>query len=355
MCALIAAFGVEHVVTTSRAFTSRAFTSGRTRAWWVRVAVGLTFAAYMVALAVANERHLATQQGQGSWVLAESVVPALLALAVLAIVFGMRRWGPKLRSSAIVAIPVLLAVESLLVTTPWLPRVASADYYPQSGSLQFLEQQLGHERFAAEGLLMFPSTNDYYGLRAVSGHSFIAPSWHDLVQSTSRGTFSLPTVTVLGDSEKVATSPVLDLLAAKYFVSSPDAEPFGTLSGRAARVRFGDLRSRQARSRHDCLRTVARVDFALVGATQLRGSLDYLDVTVRDSQGKSIATGSRRLLQQAATQTVSVAIPGEGLSATREPAWVEIALGLRPATPPASQPTAVGRSTSASSDRTPTA
>ena len=321
LCALIAAFGVEHVVTSTAKRKSP-----RTRRWWIRLGVLAMLAAYVAALVVADEHHRTAPIGQVSWVLRQSVIPALLGLGVLVIAFGMKRWGPRLRSSAIVAIPVLLAVESLLVTTPWFPRVASADYYPQSGSLQFLEQQLGHERFAAEGLMGFQSTTTFYGLRSVTGHSFTTPTWRDLAVATSPGTVSLPTLSMLGDSEQVATSPILDVLAAKYFVSAPETEPFGTkvdappadgsVSFGAGAAAHGTIPSEPMRA----------VDVTLVGATHIRGALDYVDVTVRDSLGRTVARGSRRLLQQTETQTYAVALAGESLSASRTPARVDVTI-----------------------------
>ena len=103
------------------------------------------------------------------------------------------------------------------------------DFYPQTPALRYLARHLDGERFAAPGEMLFQSTNSYYELRSVTGHSFAPPAWRDLIVSTSPRTYNYPTQTVLADNLEVATSPVLDQLSARYFVDSADRAPFGRI------------------------------------------------------------------------------------------------------------------------------
>lgn len=321
LCALVAAFGVEHVVALPRAAVS-----GRTRGWWIRRGVVAALGAYVAALAFADEHDQTARLRQLSWVLRQSLGPMLIALVAVVIAVGSKRWGPRLRSSAIVAIPVLLAVEALMVTTPWFPRVASATFYPQSGSLQYLAQQLGHQRFAAGGPMGLQSATTYYRLRSVTGHSFMPATWRDLVVSTSPGNLSGLTLSSLGDSESVATSPILDALAARFFVSSPETEPFGIKVAGSSPVRSAEFGAGASAEGTIASGPLRAVEVALVGPTRLRGSLDYLDVTVRDSGGGVVASGTRRLLQQAATQRYWVSIPGESLPTSGALLRIEVSI-----------------------------
>src|SRR5205814_1339294 len=93
---------------------------------------------------------------------AHSVAPAVIAVLTIAcIVVAARR--RKLIPAVSVALPVLLAVESMLLTmTVWPRDVASADFYPVTPTHHFLQTHLGHERYAAFSGMMFPSTNGFY-------------------------------------------------------------------------------------------------------------------------------------------------------------------------------------------------
>ena len=141
-------------------------------------------------------------------------------MTVLVIVLA-RRSRDTARGIAICAIPVLLAIEGLLVTTTMFPRVADKDYYPQTGVTRYLSEHLGHERIAPTGTVLMFATNPVYGLRSVGGHSFAPSSWRRLVTSIGVGASTPTQLRLPATTLRVAQSSALDRLAARYFVTTP--------------------------------------------------------------------------------------------------------------------------------------
>ncbi|MGZ6967962.1 MAG: DUF7657 domain-containing protein, partial [Acidimicrobiia bacterium] len=230
---MLAAFGIEHVVRSPESLTARP-----TRRWRIRIAVVAAFVAGFAVLALDSEGRLFSRTitvgdrvvkviGDRSSVLHNAIVPALIAIATALVIFVAWRWHGRTHWLAVGTIPVLLAIEALFVTTPLMPRAPNADFYPQTPALRYLARHAGHERFAAPGRMMFPSTNTYYRLRSVTGHSFSPPEWRNLVAASSPGTLSTPTQTLLGGGLGVATSPMLDQLSARFFVDAVEDTPFG--------------------------------------------------------------------------------------------------------------------------------
>ena len=123
---LLAAFGVEHIVASG---------SPRIRLDF-RFLAGIAVVAYIAYPPVRGEFdllvhrssvdglgaavvHVATQR---SWIVRNSVAPALIAVAAIAVIFVAWRWKGTARTVALLTLPLLFAVEGLMVTTPLLPR-----------------------------------------------------------------------------------------------------------------------------------------------------------------------------------------------------------------------------------------
>ena len=136
---LLAAFGIEHVVASTESLTVRP-----TRWWRTRIAVVVGCVAGFTALALDSEAQLLSRTitvggrvirgitpnlapqavvfGDRSWILRHSIVPALIVIAAVLVIFVAGRWRGRARLVAIAAIPVMLAIEALLVTTSGTPR-----------------------------------------------------------------------------------------------------------------------------------------------------------------------------------------------------------------------------------------
>lgn len=321
--AIIAAFGVEHLVATEsrplRLDTGLLLRIGA-------VLLVLTYLAYRpvrdeITLLVSRKStdywgstliHVA---GQRSWILRNSVAPALIALAAVAVIVVAWRWRGRARTTALVTLPVLFAIEGLLVTTPMLPRVSESEYFPQTGVTRYLAAQLDHERVAPAGTgMLYYATNPMYRIRSVSGHSFTEANWQQLIYAT-RPEYQLMLQNRLGQSLSVATSPILDRLGARFFVAYPTAVPFGT--PQAAPPATGSVTVGNGRRAIGAVAPgpLRAIQVQLLGRERWRGDLVYLDVAVHDPSGKVLARGSRRLIDQSATTTYYVAMTGESLPA----------------------------------------
>ncbi len=327
--ALLAAFGIEHVVSSDRATV--AF-GGRRLA---RAGLIAAFAGYLLVPALSSELHLTVSTtrniyygvprtvAQRAYILTSTIVPLLIAIAtVVAIVIALRFRGSA-RQVAIGVIPVLLAVEGLLVTTVMFPRVPDQDFYPETGVTRYLHDHLGHERIAPAGRMLYFGTNAVYGLRSVGGHSFTPPAWRELVNvAGSMG--SDPTQLRLTGSLGLAQSPVLDRLGARYLVTSPSGA-FGVpepASGAVRDVVLGNGASRAGVVAPGPLRAVV---LQVRGPNLLRGDLAFLDVTVRDPSGRIFARGQRRLISLARDTRYIVPVPGDRLP-TGGPWTIQVAL-----------------------------
>ena len=263
--------------------------------------------------------------GQRSWILRNSIVPALIAIAAIVVIFVAWRWKGTARTVALVALPLLFAVEGLMVTTPILPRVADSDYYPQTGVTRYLQANLGHERVAPAGVgMLYFATNPIYRIRSVSGHSFTDKGWQQLIAAT-QPEYQFMLQNRLGQSQSVADSAILDRLAARYFVAAPTAVPFGTPE--AAPPVAGSVVVTNGRPASGSVAPgpLRAVQVQVVGRERLRGDLVYLDATVRGPSGNVLARGSRRLVDQRESTPYSVAVNGEGIP-TLTPLRVEFGI-----------------------------
>lgn len=160
-------------------------------------------------------------------VLVRGLVPAAVVAAVLAALLLLARSGATRGAVALGLLPVLVAAEGLAFMAPRWPSEPRAEFYPRTSVHEHLAGGLEGERFAAARSVMFPSTNIAYRLRAVTGHAFQPPEWKQLVGSIDPAVRQGPTLTFLGEDERTARSPVLDRLAARFFVASVHHPVFG--------------------------------------------------------------------------------------------------------------------------------
>jgi hypothetical protein len=247
-----------------------------------------------------------------------AVLPAaagLVALVLLGLAVSRR---PAARRLALVALPALVLVESLAFVLPFWPRVDRSAFYPVTPTHRFLAEHLGSDRFDGAQLTLYPSTGQFYGLRSATGHSFLQPTWADLIRTVDPAAFASPTFTQFPARDLAATisSPVLDRLAVRYFATDPGAPLLGeaaTLGGPArGTVTLADRQPVEVRVPAQALRGAGPVLAAPV-PRPLSG-LARLEVTVLDASGRPLVSSSRRLRSGVpAPGAYPVALAGEDL------------------------------------------
>jgi hypothetical protein len=218
LLAALAAVGLEFLV------IGEGEPSGRERL--VRRAV-VVLAVVVSALALLYVWRIAGDVGARRYLVAHAMTPLIVGvLAVLAIGFKRRlRLGGQ--PMAVWIVPVLISIESLAFVLPYWPRTERSLFYPTTPAHRFLAAHLGDDRLAAANLALYPGTTTFYRLRSVTAQSFQDKTWADLVRAVDPASSLTPRFPRLRPTPDVATSPVLDRMGVRYFVTSPDVVPFG--------------------------------------------------------------------------------------------------------------------------------
>ena len=177
-------------------------------------------------------------------VLRGAVVAGGLAAAAAAVVV-LARVGPRGRLAAGVLVPLLVAVPALAVARTWWPLSPPETFYPTTAVHDFLDDELGHDRFVTVDQAMLPSSNTLYRLRTADGHAFATSEWIDLMTAVDpqiRRTVTYMSLTS-GALDTSLSSGVLDRLAVRFVVLPPGVIPPGereTLGEPAGEVALGD-------------------------------------------------------------------------------------------------------------------
>ncbi|WP_173052465.1 hypothetical protein [Phytohabitans houttuyneae] len=238
LIAALAAIGLEVVL---RRREAGAVAGGRRRRLWYAAGVSTAFgAAGLVILFQARQvttvgRADAVQQAERMRQLDGEVLVGVifLAVAVAAVVLawwsGGRRgplWG-RVRVGAAATLPVLAAAQALTLTVPYLPRVDKDTFFPVTQTHRYLMEHIGHDRFSGTWGGMQIGADSQLRLRALSGHQFVNRRFAELVQGIPTKQLESSTWLDLPARADVASSPVLDRLGVRYFVTSPSDRVFG--------------------------------------------------------------------------------------------------------------------------------
>ncbi len=139
--------------------------------------------------------------------------------------FG-RRTG-LVRFGAAALLPLLIAVQALSLVRPYWPRADRDTFYPVTDVQMYLAGHLGHERFAGTWGTMPFGADLPRRMRALTGHSFEDERFGTMVRAVPGAQGLYPTYLDFSATPEAATSPVLDRLGTRFFVTSPGAM-FGT-------------------------------------------------------------------------------------------------------------------------------
>ncbi len=309
--AVLAAIGFERALEGAHA---RALAPDTARPWWRRAGVLAAVAVAGVILwALAHAARAAWRAAVSQWpyFARHAVVPAIAVVATITVVALALR-SPAVRAERLLlVVPGIVAIEALAFVVPWWPRPATADFYPSTPTTQYLAAHLGGDRYAADNDTLFPSANSEYRLRAVSGHAFKEPAWRDLVASIDPSQPQGSTVLTMSETPATATSPVLDRLAARYFVAQPGVPVYGrrTPPPRTAAT-FGLTGAERATF---TVRGPLRAVVVRAPRGFARGPTPaYLDAIVRDAGDHVVARGRRPLLDLPPID-IDVALPADSL------------------------------------------
>jgi hypothetical protein len=299
--ALVSAFGVERCLSADRA------SFRLTNPVLVRGTVVLIAAAYLFTPAVRSAAQLTRSNvevnifgvhsmvAQRAFILRNAILPAVIALVTIVAVLVIVRGGGRWRRVALGTIPVLLAIEALMVTSVMFPRVDDRDYYPTTGSIEYLQEHLGHERLAPAARMLYFGTNAMYKLRSVGGHSFVLPEWRELFDVFGDEESTPTQLRIKAGKANKVQSPVLDRMGARYFVASP-FEVYGRRfppPEAPDAVAVGNGRSATATVPGGAIRGVT---VTTLGAATVRGKVAFLQARVRDAEGRVVATGRQRYI-----------------------------------------------------------
>jgi hypothetical protein len=255
------------------------------------------------------------------------IIPGLLLVLATAVLAGSRLKMVRSKDVAFVVVPVLVAAQAAQFFHTVLPGDSKANFYPRTGTHQFLAANLGPNRFGSSDRTMYTATALYYGLRTPTGHQFHDPVWEDLLKAVDPGVMSTPTFsdfTTAINQDNVGNQPILDRMAVKYFVLEPaqlagDAVPLPPAKGAVSAGAGPATCTLPAEPIRGVTFELARA----VSATDANRGFAFR-VEVRDG-ARVISSGRYMGTSAAAGTQVSVAVAGEDIPRAFAPLVVTIA------------------------------
>lgn len=256
LAACLVGFGFDQLVRTSRAGTA-AGSSTPDRAGteaadgtdgavhprsWRPVVVLLAAVLVLLCLTVAAVVD-ASRDGYLDHLVGSSAAPVLLLLATVAVVVLVHVASPRLATWGPLAVVALVVAQGVVFAQTMLPLSQRELFFPDSTTHRFLQANLGQDRYGAGAGTMDAAISDWYHLRTATGHEFTDPRWKDLLAAVDPEVQRTVTYSAFSSglpSDRIASSPVLDRLAVRYWTADP-RRPIGTAEPVAeqGRVRLG--------------------------------------------------------------------------------------------------------------------
>lgn len=295
LVAVLAATGFEIVLrgrTPQRAPRAAALFGA---AVWMLAAAGGAWI-WSQARTVARDADTAAADGLDRlYLLDREVLAGLTFLAVALAAVAVLRWGGGgrvVRVGVAALLPVLITVQALDLVREYWPRSDRSTFYPVTDVQRFLADELGQERYAHTLGGMGIGADAPLRLRALNGHIFVDGRFSEVIEALPGAQFGdPPTLPALPANPAVATSPALDRIGVRYFVTSP-AEPV-----------FGDLRVAPGDGSTAPLRPDVPTAVALDAGDEPRGVVVTpaaapagalrVDVVLRAADGAETARGTR--------------------------------------------------------------
>jgi hypothetical protein len=237
-----------------------------------------------------------------------------------------RRW---IRFGGATALIVLIAGQSTAFVVEYYPHSPVNTFYPTTDTHRYLAGNLGDQRYASTSDGMVFGTNTAYDLRSVNGHAFINDNFAALVMGIPDNPIPYPTYIDFAPDPAQASSPVLDLLGAKYFVASPSDPVLGTLNNVPNNGTVRLTPGRPITVPLPSTGPLRGIGFTPTGT--IPGSLfevapnSWLNVVIRDQNGKQLVSASHLTAGLTADTVFQVALAGESIPAgTQETATITL-------------------------------
>jgi hypothetical protein len=161
-----------------------------------------------------------------------------LGLAVFAAgaVLVMGPWV-RLRTFGMIA---LIALQILSFAWEFWPRVGNDDFYPETAAHHYLKAQQDDQRTVFDEYHFYPGTHQAYGIRSLTGHTFIGDEWKDYFVAIQPDAFRFsPTFPVLTmRSEQRIFDPLLDRASVRFAAFGIDAAVVGNRPDVSKEVEF---------------------------------------------------------------------------------------------------------------------
>jgi hypothetical protein len=255
-------------------------------------------AAAAVAYGLIKVWGIGEELGRTEIVLRNSVLPAAVAATAAALIWAARRWTAG-ATVAVWMLPALFAVEAVAYAAPYWTEVPRAQFYPVTVEHRFFFEHLGHERLLGTSGAMYPGTTTFYRLRSVTTNNTLPPPrpWEELLRTLDPFAFDpSPVFPTLASDRAIATSPILDRIGVRYFVSPTGVEIFGEAAGAIRPSTTVELASGGAVSGSiDTVRLLRGVRVRVMEPIPGSGGDVLVRASVEDAAGRLLGTGTRRL------------------------------------------------------------
>ncbi|WP_286930968.1 MULTISPECIES: YfhO family protein [Aeromicrobium] len=287
-----------------------------------RLAVGAVLA--LGALYVGWRVHeVAAITGATGLVRDQLVAPAIWALAGVA-VLAAGLLSRRVRPFVPLALVVIVIVQAVVFARHVWPLSDRSNLYPVTEAHEFLQANIGADRYASGGMWGYPATSDYYKLRTPVGHEFTAPAWMQLLQAVSPDTQVTRTYTRFADlpTPEIGDDPLLDQFSVKYWAVRPSQivgradDPSGERSGT---VTLGDEERASCELPAGPLRGVV---LSLDRTVPLEDD-DRVQAHVRVTAGGEVVEGARAFNTTMEDGQLRIGVAGEDLPSSDD-AEVEV-------------------------------
>jgi hypothetical protein len=255
-------------------------------------------AALLVAYGAVRLWGIGEEMDRSDFVLRNSVLPvAITVLAALA-VWAVRRLRPG-ATAALAVLPLLFAVEAVAYAAPYWTEVPLSLFYPVTSEHRFFFEHLGHQRLLGTSGAMYPGTTTFYRLRSVTTNNTLPPPrpWEELLRTLDPFAFDpSPVFPTLSSDHAIATSPILDRMGVRYFVSPTGVEIFGEAADVIrASSRLTLPSGGRVSGPVDRVGLLRGARIRIMEAVPARGRDAVLTASVIDEAGRVLGTGTRRL------------------------------------------------------------
>ena len=309
--AVLAGFGIEWV--RGAAAQETGARQGPGERWLgAFLALGVTALAGIGGALLLSGRILGTSSG-----VPFDVAATLIPMALVSGMLVARAATGALQGATVLVAAVAVVAQAFPATAYYWPSGDREKLYATSAGIEYLQENLGHDRIATLGHAIRPNTTHYYDLRVLNGHLFVPSDLAEVFRAIYPSVFIGATYTVFSpDVATMADSPGLDRYAVRYLVAQADSVRPGqpgvpvAIPGRAGPIATLADTARLAPG-GAYLATIPAGDLRGVHVPLEVTERGWLSVVVRDAAGAVVAQNSRIVPPTAGLQDVPMALVAE--------------------------------------------